>query len=132
VGAIVLDSSLIIGFFMPDDPHHDQASAEIADARRGGADFILPISVLSEVMVGAYRSGAARERHSGMLQLFGPPRSFDEELALAAAELRSRHRALRLPDALVVATGIIEDAEVLTCEKRLATVDERVRVIGAG
>ncbi|OLT10974.1 hypothetical protein BJF78_28140 [Pseudonocardia sp. CNS-139] len=62
--------------------------------------------------------------------LFGPVRPVDEEVAVTAAELRGRHRSLRLPDALVVATGIVEDAVVLTCDKRLADVDPRVQVVG--
>jgi len=35
----------------------------------------------------------------------------------------------RLPDALVIATGIVDDATVLTCDKRLADVDSRVQVV---
>ena len=53
----------------------------------------------------------------------------DADVAKAAARLRARHRSLRLPDALVIATGIVDDAAVLTCDRRLAAVDDRVQVL---
>jgi predicted nucleic acid-binding protein len=131
VGAIVLDSSVVIGLFEPRDAHHESASTAIIDAREAGHQFILPASVLSEVMVGAYRDGVAATKHRVIIGLFGPAHAPGDEVALAAAELRSRHLSLRLPDALVIATGIVADAAVLTCDKRLASVDGRVQVIEA-
>ena len=121
----------MIGLIEPGDAHHKHAYTAIADARLGGAEFIVPVSVLSEVMVGAYRNGTATERHHDIVGLFGPARPLDKTAALVAAELRSRHGSLRLPDALVIATGIVTDAAVLTCDRRLARVDDRVEVIGA-
>jgi PIN domain nuclease of toxin-antitoxin system len=48
------------------------------------------------------------------------------------AELRSRHRGLRLPDALVLATAEVDAADrVLTADKRWAAADERVEVVGS-
>lgn len=131
MGALVLDSSVVIGLFEPRDAHHQSASSAIIDARAAGAQFVLPSSVLSEVMVGAYRNGVAAIKHRIITGLFGPALPPSEEVALAAAELRSRHRSLRLPDALVIATGVVAHAGVLTCDRGLATVDQRVQVIGA-
>lgn len=130
MGAIVLDSSVVIGLFEPRDAHHESASTAITDAHVAGDQFILPTSVLSEVMVGAYRDGIAATKLRIISGLFGPAHPTDEQVALAAAELRSRHRSLRPPDALVIATGIVADAAVLTCDKRLAGVDRRVQVVG--
>ena len=129
MGTVVLDSSVVIGFIEARDPCHAVSRQAILDARQNGADFLLPISVLSEVLVGAYRMGTAEERHRGIVRVFGDAHPLEEEAALKAAELRARHRSLRLPDALVVATGVVEQATVLTCDKRLAGVDDCVQVI---
>jgi predicted nucleic acid-binding protein len=131
VGAVALDTSVVIGLIQPDDAHHASARAEIAAVRRRGDAFVLPASVLSEVLVGGYRQGTAGDRRRRIIGLFGPARPIDEGVALVAAELRGRHQSLRLADAFVIATGVVEHAAVLTCDKRLASVDGRVQVIEA-
>jgi len=64
-----------------------------------------------------------------ILGLFGEERVVDRAVARAAAQLRASHRQVRLPDALVVATGTVDGATVLTCDKGLAAIDPRVQVI---
>ncbi len=130
MGAIALDASVVIGLFRQDDAHHDTARTEVAAARIREDSYVLPASVLSEALVGGYRNGTAAELRRRIVGLFGPVRVLDEQVAMVAAELRSRHRSLRLPDALVIATGVVDDAIVLTCDQRLAAVDQRVQVIG--
>jgi predicted nucleic acid-binding protein len=129
VGAVALDSSVVIGLLRADDVHHTGARDAVAEARLAGSVFVLPAITLAEAMVGAYRAGTAADRRRRILALFGPVRPVDEQIALAAAALRARHRHLRLSDALVIATGIVADAEVLTCDQRLGGIDPRVRVL---
>ncbi|MBA2323029.1 MAG: PIN domain-containing protein [Pseudonocardiales bacterium] len=129
MGKVTLDANVVIGLFRPADAHHNAVRTELAAARERADDFILPASVLSEAMVGGYRHGTEAEMRRRILGLFGPARSVDEDVALTAAELRAGHHSLRLPDALVIATGIIENATVLTCDRRLGTVHKSVRVI---
>jgi predicted nucleic acid-binding protein len=43
----------------------------------------------------------------------------DRGIARRAAELRAEHGALRLPDALVLATAQLRDAQLLTFDDRL-------------
>ncbi len=130
MGAVTLDASVVIGFLLADDAHHAASHAQLGAARVRGDAFVLPASVLSECMVGGYRNGTAPELRRRIVGLFGPVRLLDEEVALVAAELRTDHRSLRLSDALVIATGIVDKTTVLTCDKRLAAVDSRVQVIG--
>ena len=42
----------------------------------------------------------------------------DTEIAVAAARLRARHRSLRLPDALVIATAMLAGADQLVTTDR--------------
>jgi predicted nucleic acid-binding protein len=123
---------VLIGLIEPNDAHHTRASTAIAEARLGGNEFVLPVSVLSEILVGAYRKGTAATQHRKIVGVFGAAQPLEEPVALVAARLRARHGFLRLPDALVVATGIVADATVLTCDRKLAKVDDRVEVIEPG
>lgn len=130
MGALTLDASVVIAFLLADDAHHTPSRTELGAARVRGDAFVLPASVLSECLVGGYRNGTAPELRRRVVGLFGPVRPLDEEIALVAAELRAEHRPLRLPDALVVATGIVDRTAVLTCDERLGAVDPRVQVVG--
>lgn len=133
MGAVVLDSSVVIALFDPADAHHAASATAVRAVRDAEDDMILPASVLSEVMVAAYRHdpGAVPRRLDALDAAFGPPRAVDREVALRAAELRGRHRGLRLPDALVLAVGQVDDVDrVLTADKRWVAVDGRVEVVG--
>jgi predicted nucleic acid-binding protein len=131
VGPVVLDSSVLIAIFDPRDAHHRTTLATLKSGFQAGLAFSVPASVLSEVLVGAARHSeeAAAARRRDIERLF-PTRIIDDAVAVAAAHLRARHRSLRLPDALVIATGIVDNAEkVLTADKRWSGLDERVHVL---
>jgi predicted nucleic acid-binding protein len=133
MGAVVLDSSVILALLDPQDVHHASAAEQVRRRRRAGSRFTVPASVLAEVLVGAHRQGeeTVAHRRRQVRDTFGSPRAIDEDVAVAAAGLRSRHPRVRLPDAFVVAVAVVDRAEeVLTADKGLAKVDERVRVIG--
>jgi predicted nucleic acid-binding protein len=51
--------------------------------------------------------------------------AIDRSTARLAAELRMRHRALRLPDSLSLAAAIAAQADLLTLDQRLARVAEQ-------
>lgn len=132
MGAVVLDASVLIGVLNPSDAHHETASAAIADRRRAADTFVLPATVLAETLVATARHRPAKldEVRSLLDALFGPVRAVDETVAVEAARLRARYKSVRLPDALVVATALVDDAaEVLTADVRLKRVDKRVTVI---
>jgi predicted nucleic acid-binding protein len=133
MGTVILDSSVVIALFDPEDAHHEAAAEQARKLRDEGAHFSAPATVLAEVLIGSVRRGpeAARQRKSRFINAFGRPRAIDEDVAVAAAGLRAQHKALRLPDALVIAVGLVDGADVvLTADKRWAQVDQRVRVIG--
>ena len=130
--SVVPDSSMLIGFFHPDDAHHSSSSAELAEGRTRGDTFVLPATVLSESLVDSYRRSPrnAAEPRRRIIGLFGPVQVLDVA-AVEAARLRAAHQWLRMPDALVVATGIVENATVLTCDRRLAGLATPVRLLEA-
>lgn len=127
---IVLDASVLVGALDDRDAHHERAWAALtADP---GARLVLPMTAFSEVYVGLLRGGppAVRIFEEFRRQLALRVEPLTEAIAARAASLRNRHPALRLPDALVVATGeeLAADA-VLTADRRWRRVSKRVRVV---
>lgn len=100
-------------------------------AREAGA-LVLPASALAESLVHPFAAGVdVSDALDRLLAVFRiEPLSL--EIAVAAARLRAVNPFIRLPDALVLATGAhLEAAQILTCDRRWRRIDRRVRVISA-
>lgn len=132
MGSIVLDSSVLLGLMDTGDAHHAAAARRIIDHTAAGGLFTLPAIVLAEILVAEARRGqpAVQKRYTQVDMFFGPVRPIDEKVAVEAARLRAKHRSLRLPDALVIATGIVDKADaILTADKKWESIDKRVEVL---
>jgi predicted nucleic acid-binding protein len=84
----------------------------------------MPASVYAEVLVGPLRR--REEQHIDAFMDRGAIRviAADRQIARRAAQLRARHSALRLADALALATALEHEAELLTFDRRLRTIQE--------
>ena len=129
MAVVVLDASVVIALLQVDDRKHE--AAVDAFERSADADLVLPASAYAEILVIPMRRGAAAvtttegfltERDIGVHPV-------TRDLARRAAELRAGHPGLRLPDALVIATGDVLDALVLTADRGWSKISKRVRVI---
>ena len=130
MGKVVLDASVILGIFDTTDAHHATAVRAIREHRDGNATFVLSATVAAEVLVGACRQHAGDFLARQLVDAFGPWRPIDEQVALAAARLRAKHRALRLPDALVLAVAEVDAADViLSADRSWRRIDRRVQLI---
>jgi predicted nucleic acid-binding protein len=118
----------VIALLDPADALHAGARRDFE--RRAGDDLVIPATALAETLVGPSRAGnleAARTRIRSLDVAVAP---VQEAVAVAAAQLRGRHRGLRLPDALVLAAGEILAADaVVTGDARWRRLSPRVRVI---
>jgi predicted nucleic acid-binding protein len=84
------------------------------------------------VLVGASRLGseAIRRTEEFVDSVVDVVHPIDRDVAKVAAAMRARHKALRLPDALVLAVGRVADASaILTADSRWRGVDRRVEVV---
>lgn len=127
---VVLDASVVIAFRERADAHHGAAVAAFRSHQAD--DLVLPASAYSEALVWPSREGAEAvasfEAFVADLAIQVEPLS--REIARLAAQLRARHSALHLPDALVLATAhVLDAAVVLTADQAWARVDRRVRVL---
>lgn len=131
----VFDAGVLIAVLNADDAHHDRARQALTLARDRGDRLVVPASAYAEILVAPFRkspqASAAIDEFLDALPASVEPAT--REIARRAAELRARHgNRLRLPDALVAATGIVLDAErVLTTDARWPDLEISVEVIGA-
>jgi predicted nucleic acid-binding protein len=126
---IVIDASLGIALLDPADMLH--AAAVTAFFEMATDDLVMPASALSETLVAPAREGKLEQARSRLQRLEVRVAAADEQVAVEAARLRGHHRSLRLPDALVIATGeVLEADSTVTCDRRWQRVSRRVRVVG--
>ena len=127
---IVLDASVVIGFLDAADEHHEAAVAALAAS--ASDDLVLPATAYAEILVAPARKGRAsvdrvEEALSALTVRLEP---VTPAIARSAATLHARHRSLRLPDALVLATADALGAEqVLTADRAWARMNRKVRLI---
>jgi predicted nucleic acid-binding protein len=130
VAVVLLDARVLIAFFDPADAHHPRARAALAAHQSD--ELVVPASVFAEVLVGPYRHGPAAvgtlEQFVADLAIRIQPITAD--IARRAAFLRSRHAALKLPDAFVLGAGdVLGASTVLTANQRWPNVSARAHVI---
>ena len=127
MGLALLDSSIVIGALNRHDALHEAASRAVRAERDRHA---LAISALTyaEILVGPLRAGgravAVVERFAAQVRIV----DLSPDIARLAAELRVA-RGLKLPDAVIVATGLRLGADViLTADARWKGI-EKVAVV---
>lgn len=125
---IILDASLVIALLDSADKLHPVSRR--AFDRVAGEDLAIPASALAETLVTPSRVGKLHQARGQIQSLDLRVIPVDESTAVEAARLRGRHRNLRLPDALVIATGeVLEADSIMTGDRSWARVSRRVRVI---
>jgi predicted nucleic acid-binding protein len=103
--AVILDSDAVIGFLDRSDELHASADAAV---RRFALEQRLLVSVVTyaEVLTGARLGHHDEGRVRGFFdELISAVLPVELEVADKAAELRSQQKALRMPDALILATA---------------------------
>jgi predicted nucleic acid-binding protein len=135
VDLTVLDAGVLIAILNGDDAHHERAGEALTLARDRGDRLVVPASAYAEILVAPFRQspGAPAAIDAFIDALPASVEPADREIARRAAELRARHgKRLRLPDALVVATGLVQEADrILTTDAGWPDLGIGVEVIGA-
>ncbi len=118
MGAVALDACVAIAFLDPADRHHQQAEAVLRE--RDGSSLIMAASAYSETLVRPLAAGLGDVVEDFVDGLRIEIITADREIGRSAAQLRAAHSALRLPDALVLATARARGAHLLTFDGPLA------------
>lgn len=120
MGLTVLDAGLVIGVLDRDDAHHEGAHAALDEALTRNDTLALPASAFAETLVGPSRRGpeAVAVVQELIERLPIEIIALNVDVAVAAAALRARHKSLKLPDALVIATAGTLDADLLLTTDR--------------
>ncbi len=124
---VALDADLLIAFLDPGDAQHERAVDELRPRLTDGDELLIGATVYAEVMVRPLqqRSDATVD---GFLDAAGVRFvRTDRAIARRAARLRADHSALRLPDAMSLATALGSDATLLTLDKKLQRITQQVQ-----
>jgi len=133
MGLTVLDAGVVIAVLDAGDLHHAAAAKALTDARDQGDELVVPVSAYAECLVSPSRSGPAAvatvDRFLDVLPARVEPAT--RAIGAAAASLRASHgSSLRLPDAFVVATALVLEANrVITTDGRWPTLPVNVEVL---
>ena len=127
MGLALLDSSIVVGALNRHDALHEAASRAVR-AERGRHALAISALTHAEILVGPLRAGggavAVVERFAAQVRIV----DLSPDIARLAAELRVA-RGLKLPDAVIVATGLRLGADViLTADARWKGI-EKVAVV---
>jgi predicted nucleic acid-binding protein len=122
--AVVLDSDVVVGFLDRQDALHDAADAAVREFARGQrlvASVVTYAEVLTGTRLGHHNEAEVAGFFGGLLSAVLP---VDVAVADAAANLRSRFKSLRMPDALILATAETNpDVDlIVTGDQQLAKV----------
>jgi predicted nucleic acid-binding protein len=130
---VVMDTSALIGFCDPDDVNHRQAKLAVQECKAAGHPLVVPVTVLSEVLVGAFRSTphAVRTVEGFVDEMINEVRPVDRLVGRAAARYRADHPGLKLAASLVFGTAKVVDADqILTTDASWREIEARVRILG--
>lgn len=133
MGLTVLDAGAVIAVLDAGDAHHAAATSALTDARDQGDELVIPVSAYAECLVAPSRTGSAAvatmDRFIDVLPARVEPAT--RAIGAAAASLRASHGpSLRLPDALVVATATVLEADrIITTDARWPAMAVTVEVL---
>lgn len=125
---LVLDSSVLIAYLGADEPISPVARElvqEFLGSERN--DAVLSTLAAGEILVDPAKRGTQREVAFDIMDMPGLQlRSVDFLVAAEAARIRSEI-GLRMPDAVVVATGVLTGSQILvTNDQRMAAAVPQV------
>ena len=128
MGLALLDTSIVIAALNRDDALH-RAAGQALRAERDRHALAISALTYAEILVGPLRAGGRAvevvERFAAQVRIA----DLSPDIARRAAELRAS-RGLKLPDAVIVATGLgLGTAVILTADARWKGI-EKVKVIG--
>ena len=116
------DTSWLIALLDPEDSHHTKALRDFEELTSPPSISAL---AFAELLVGFYAADlptSIKELRSAFPSIL----SIDTESAILGAEIRSDNK-IALSDALIIATALREKSDLLTFDKSMKAVYERIK-----
>ncbi len=124
---VVLDADVLIAFLDASDKQHETAVDALRPRLATGQRILIAASVYAEILVRPLQRGSDHAVDAFIDAIGATIVPTDRAIALRAAQLRGAHRALRLPDAISLATALVVGAELITLDRRLAKIADADR-----
>jgi predicted nucleic acid-binding protein len=119
MAAVALDADVLIAFLDASDAQHHSAVDVLRSRLAAGEQLLIAASVYAEILVRPLQHGSDHTVDAFINAIGAKIVPFDRDIARRAAQLRGSHRALRLPDAISLATALVAGAEFITLDRRL-------------
>ncbi len=113
---------MLIAFLDASDAQHEIAVDALRPRLGTGEQLLIAASVYAEILVRPLQRGSAHAVDAFIDAISATIVPIDRVIARRAAQLRGAHRALRLPDAISVATALVVGAEYVTLDRRLGKI----------
>ncbi|MDQ3677777.1 MAG: PIN domain-containing protein [Actinomycetota bacterium] len=112
----------MIAFLDASDDQHQRAIDLLRPRLATGDRMILAASVYAEILVHPLKRGTDQAIDEFITAIGADVIAIDRDIARRAAQLRASDNALRLPDALTLATALATGADLLTLDQRLLKI----------
>jgi predicted nucleic acid-binding protein len=122
MATVALDADVLIAFLDAADDQHQRAIDTLRPRLAAGDRVLLAASVYAEILVHPIKHGTDQTVDDFIAAIGADIIALDRDIARRAAQLRASHNALRLPDALSLATALATNAELLTLDRRLTKI----------
>ena len=119
-GLTVVDAGVVIGHLDRANPHHHAATDALREAASSAQRLALPVTAFAECLVYPTKTGSetAARFEAALAAIPIGVLAADVDVARSAAGLRAGHPSLKLPDALVIATALVHEADALITTDR--------------
>jgi predicted nucleic acid-binding protein len=130
VAPVALDADVLIAFLDASDAQHETAVDALRSRLETGQRILVAASVYAEILVRPMQRGSDHAVDAFIDAISATIVPIDRAIARRAARLRGAHRALRLPDAISLATALVGGAEYVTLDRRLGKIAAAERSAG--
>ena len=119
------DTSWVIALLNPDDAHHKESLRQLEELNSAPS---LSAFALAELLVDFEKSDIARPENTleELLNSFSHVIALSTEIVIRAAQIRSNHK-ITLGDAIIIASALHENSELLTFDRSMRAIYERVK-----
>ena len=119
------DTSWLVALFDSQDSHHLKALKQLDELNTAPS---VSAFALAELLVDFEKSDLVdvNETLNQLTKVFSKIINLDTEVAVHAAHIRSQYK-ITLGDSIIVASSIIDGADLLTFDKNMRVVYERVK-----